>query len=82
MTRRLHDNLIHADPEICHGKLCFRGTRILVSDILELLAAGVSIKMITSKTYFPQLTAKHIHAALQYAADQLKNREFVPFSNS
>jgi uncharacterized protein (DUF433 family) len=31
---------ICADPKVCHGKLTFRGTRILVSDVLELVAAG------------------------------------------
>lgn len=31
-----------ADPKICRGKLTFRGTRILVGDVLELVAAGMS----------------------------------------
>jgi uncharacterized protein (DUF433 family) len=31
---------IVADPEICHGQLTFKGTRILVSDVLYLLAKG------------------------------------------
>jgi uncharacterized protein (DUF433 family) len=30
-----------ADPKICHGQLTFRGTRILVSDVLELVASGM-----------------------------------------
>ena len=29
-----------ADPDICHGKPTFRGTRILVADVLEQVAAG------------------------------------------
>jgi uncharacterized protein (DUF433 family) len=33
---------ICADPKICHGKLTFRGTRILVSDVLELVASGMT----------------------------------------
>lgn len=32
---------IVADPEICHGEPTFRGTRILVSDILEQVAGFV-----------------------------------------
>ena len=75
------EKLIQVDPEICHGKPCFAGTRILVSDILELLGAGISPTAITSK-YFPRLRQAHIHAALQYAAEQLNNREFVAFSKS
>jgi len=31
---------IVADPEICHGQLTFKGTRILVADVLYLLAKG------------------------------------------
>ncbi len=29
------------DPEICHGQPVFRGTRILVTDILEQVASGM-----------------------------------------
>src|SRR5260370_10095168 len=32
---------IVADPKICHGKLTFRGTRLLVSCVLELVADGM-----------------------------------------
>jgi uncharacterized protein (DUF433 family) len=34
------------DDEVCHGKPVFKGTRILVSDVFELLGAGVSIEEI------------------------------------
>ena len=30
------------DPEICHGKPTFRGTRILVSHVLEQVAEGTA----------------------------------------
>ena len=29
------------DPKVCHGKPTFRGTRVLVSDVLEQVAAGL-----------------------------------------
>jgi uncharacterized protein (DUF433 family) len=32
---------IVADPAICHGKATFRGTRILVADVLEQVAGGM-----------------------------------------
>ncbi|MBI3248192.1 MAG: DUF433 domain-containing protein [Deltaproteobacteria bacterium] len=38
--RRELGQYIVADPEICHGQLTFNGTRILVSDVLYLLAKG------------------------------------------
>jgi uncharacterized protein (DUF433 family) len=31
-----------ADPAICHGKPTFRGTRILVADVLDQVAAGLA----------------------------------------
>jgi uncharacterized protein (DUF433 family) len=31
---------IVADPEICHGQLTFKGTRIMVKSVLEMLARG------------------------------------------
>ena len=38
--RRELGQYIVADPAICHGQLTFKGTRILVSDVLYLLAKG------------------------------------------
>jgi hypothetical protein len=32
---------IVADPKICHGKPTFRGTRILVDSVLEMVAGGM-----------------------------------------
>ena len=40
-TKRL-GRMICSDPSVCHGQLTFRGTRILVSDVLELVAAGMN----------------------------------------
>jgi uncharacterized protein (DUF433 family) len=42
MKRKSAGRFICADPKVCHGQLTFRGTRILVSDVLELVAAGLS----------------------------------------
>ena len=39
---------IVADPNICHGRLTFRGTRVFVSDILEDVEAGTPFDMIAS----------------------------------
>lgn len=32
---------IVADPEICHGKPTFRGTRIMVEQVLQMVADGM-----------------------------------------
>jgi uncharacterized protein (DUF433 family) len=39
-VKRMISRYIVADPEICHGQPTFRGTRILVADVLEQIAAG------------------------------------------
>ncbi len=33
---------IVVDPRVCHGKPVFRGTRVLVSDVLQQVATGMS----------------------------------------
>ena len=40
---------IVADPKICHGQLTFRGTRIFVADVLEMVAAGVDWETIVEE---------------------------------
>jgi uncharacterized protein (DUF433 family) len=40
--RQLLGRYIVADPAICHGQPTFRGTRIFVSDVLEMVAQGMA----------------------------------------
>ncbi len=40
---------IVADPKVCHGKLTFRGTRILVADVLGQVAAGMAWEQIVEE---------------------------------
>lgn len=42
MNRKLYGRYIVSDPGICHGKPTFRGTRILVADVLEQVAEGLA----------------------------------------
>ncbi len=42
VKRKFVGRYIVTDPEICHGKPTFRGTRILVADVLEQVAAGLA----------------------------------------
>ena len=65
-----------ADSKICGGTLTFKGTRIMVWQILELLAASITWEKIT-KDYFPALTKNHIKAALGYAANIAKGKNLV-----
>ncbi|MEK6892164.1 MAG: DUF433 domain-containing protein [Nanoarchaeota archaeon] len=67
-----------ADTEICHGKPTFRGTRVLVSDIVELVAAGESVGSILKS--FPSLTEDMVREALEYAAKLVRGEHYVKFS--
>ena len=71
-------NYITINPAVCHGKPCFKGTRIMVYLVLELLEAGVPVEEIIGPNYYPQLTKKHVEAALHYVASMLKFREYAP----
>ncbi len=59
------NNYIVVDSEICHGKPTFRGTRVMVSIVLEMLEARASTKEIIEA--YPSLTERHIRAALNFA---------------
>jgi uncharacterized protein (DUF433 family) len=49
MSPRTIGRYIVADPQICHGAPTFRGTRIFVSDVLEMIAAGLAWETITEE---------------------------------
>jgi uncharacterized protein (DUF433 family) len=61
-----------SDPAVCHGKVCIRGTRVMVSVILDNLAEGASEAEILDD--YPSLTAESIRAAVAYAADLARER--------
>lgn len=65
---------ISSDPNICHGKTCIKGTRIMVSVILDNLAAGEPTEEIMRGYH---LDREDIRAALLYAADVTRNRPGV-----
>jgi uncharacterized protein (DUF433 family) len=63
---------ISVDPLICHGKACIKGTRIMVSVVLDNLAAGVSPEEILRS--YPSLSPQDIQAAIAYAAELARER--------
>lgn len=63
---------ITVDPAICHGKACIKGTRIMISVILDNLAAGETVTAILES--YPTLHAEDIQAALSYAAELTRER--------
>lgn len=63
---------ITVNPMICHGKACIKGTRIMVSVILDNLASDVNEKEILES--YPSLTLEDIKAAIAYAAELTRER--------
>lgn len=51
MKRKLLGRYIVADPRICHGQLTFLGTRLLVADVLELVAVGMDWDQIVQECH-------------------------------
>ena len=60
---------ITINPEQCGGRSCVRGMRIRVTDVLELLAAGLSPAQVVDE--LPDLEQEDLSACLLYAARRL-----------
>ena len=56
---------ISVRSDVCHGKPCIQGTRIMVSVVLDNLADGLSPEEIVKE--YPPLTLDDIRAAISYA---------------
>lgn len=63
---------ITVDPFVCHGKACIKGTRIMVSVILDNLAEGVGEEEILKS--YPSLSPDDIKSAIAYAAELSRER--------
>lgn len=58
---------IVSDPNICHGKPTFRGTRVFVSDVLEQVALGMAWESIVEE-WNNNITKEAISDAVQIAS--------------
>ena len=58
---------IIADPNICHGQPTFRGTRILISDVLEQVATGMAWETIVEE-WRNDVSREAIAEAIQLAS--------------
>ena len=63
---------ITVDPEVCHGKPCVKGTRVMVSVILDNLAVGQTPEEIMES--YPSVSREAIQATIAYAADLARER--------
>ena len=63
---------ITTDPNVCHGAPCFKGTRVMVSVVLDNLADGMTLDEILAE--YPSLQRKSVPAALAFAAELTRER--------
>lgn len=66
---------IVADPGICAGRPVIRGTRIMVRNILGMIAGGYSIERVLE--CYPELTREDLQAALEYAARVIDEEQVI-----
>jgi uncharacterized protein (DUF433 family) len=66
---------IEVNPEICSGKPVIRGTRIMVRNILGMVAGGETVERI--RAAYPELTSEDINAALEYAAKVVDEEQVI-----
>ena len=63
---------ITVDPNVCHGKACIKDTRIMVSVVLDNVAAGLTANEIIAS--YPSLKREDIQATVAYAAELARER--------
>lgn len=63
---------VTVDPTVCHGRACIAGTRIMVSVVLDNLAAGLTADGIIRS--YPSLTPEAVQATIAYAAELGRER--------
>lgn len=71
---------IASDPDVCHGKVCVKGTRILVSVVLAALAEGMNPAEVAEE--YPPLTEEQVRAAIAYAAELTDEEDMTPLRSA
>jgi len=69
------ESRIGVDPNICSGKPCIRGTRIMVKNILGMIAGGYTIQKVLEA--YPELTREDVLAALEYASQVIDEEKVI-----
>lgn len=61
---------ISSKPDVCHGKMCIAGTRVMVTVVLDNLAEGASEAEILDS--YPTLTGEDIRAAIEFTVERIR----------
>lgn len=70
------EDRISVDPGVCSGKPCIRGTRIMVKNILGMIAGGYTIENVLGA--YPELTREDVVEALDYASRVIDEDRVIP----
>ena len=70
---------IVVDSKVCSGKPVIRGTRIMVKNILGMVAGGYTLRQIVEA--YPELTPEQVQAALEYAAEVVDEEQVIAFAS-
>lgn len=70
------EDRISVDPGVCSGKPCIRGTRIMVKNILGMIAGGYTIENVLGA--YPELTREDVVEALDYASRVIDEERVLP----
>lgn len=71
----MDDSLVTVDPDICNGKPVIHGTRIMVTNILGMMAGGSSMKELLDA--YPEITEADVSAALEYASQIIDEEKII-----
>ena len=71
----MDESRIVCDPNICSGNPTIRGTRIMVTNILGMVAGGYTVERIVKA--YPELDQEDISAALQYASQVIDEEKVI-----
>ena len=70
------EDRIVVDRNICSGKPTIRGTRIMVTNILGMVAGGYTRQQVLDA--YPEITAEDVTAALEYASHIVDEEKVIP----
>ncbi|HEY4640692.1 MAG TPA: DUF433 domain-containing protein [Thermoanaerobaculia bacterium] len=65
----IHNEIVHADPEILAGEPVFVGTRVPLRNLFDYLEAGDSLDIFLDS--FPDVTREQAVAALELAKERM-----------
>ncbi len=78
MTDQTIFDRIVVSRDVLHGKPRIAGTRVMVVQVLDLLAAGKTPTEIISEDYYPDLTEVDVRACVAYASHAIRDDRIVP----